>query len=353
MLALKTGLVALALFAFACREEDRAQTLESQARTQASAKTSMLQSQASAPNCMEDAWRLKPGNASKDLGCTANDVRIASAGNIRGLDGQPLTQCVAGTRFSFIGDFTVQASGNVERFDIGMYFGTDGDPDHTGALNGMCDVSVIESTTSSSFVQLDPSPPDVCGDINGSHNPQVVTRTVSDVECQDSDGDGQLNLPNCTSWRQSGTNEICTGPVDAVPGTTSKCNCDDSFDVPIHVAPPEARVIKQFLDLCSTKRVGVTVINDSPVSSLVVNELIDTVYGELTVVHGDVLSTTCAQGTAIAVGASYQCEFRGYSCSSVETDRIGAVLTDQSGVVIKRGSNSLTVVVTATTTSAP
>jgi hypothetical protein len=52
---------------------------------------------------MEDVWKQR-GN-SQSLTCTANDVRIASAENIRDLKGNPLGQCSNGRVFSFIADF--------------------------------------------------------------------------------------------------------------------------------------------------------------------------------------------------------------------------------------------------------
>lgn len=56
---------------------------------------------------------------------------------------------------------------------------------------------------------------DWCGDIDDAHNPLHPTITLDGVLCQDDDGDGFLNLPYCTSWRQPGANEQCTSPLDA------------------------------------------------------------------------------------------------------------------------------------------
>jgi hypothetical protein len=75
-----------------------------------------------AQSCIQNVWQAH-GNT-QSLTCTANDVRVASAGNIRDTLGNPLTQCTSGTTFSFIADFTV-VLGAQTRYDIGLYFATD------------------------------------------------------------------------------------------------------------------------------------------------------------------------------------------------------------------------------------
>ena len=66
--------------------------------------------------------------------------------------------------------------------------------------------------------------------------------------CIDDDGDGNLDLPYCTSWRQPGANELCLGPLYAFPGAPSKCRCDsinvgDEIPIPktIEVSSGEIR----------------------------------------------------------------------------------------------------------------
>jgi hypothetical protein len=71
--------------------------------------------------------------------------------------------------------------------------------------------------------------------------------TVPNVLCVDTDKDGYLDFPNCTSWRQSG-DSLCDDPTDAFPGTTSKCKCDIGFDVAITVPPGELKVTKTAVD---------------------------------------------------------------------------------------------------------
>ena len=83
---------------------------------------------ASAANCMQDKF-------GKSLNCSANDIQVAYADNIRALNGGSLTQCIDGQTFSFIADFHVTTTAS-SRYDIGLWFATDGDPNADGARTG-------------------------------------------------------------------------------------------------------------------------------------------------------------------------------------------------------------------------
>lgn len=301
--------------------------------------------------CMED-------RSGFNLNCTANDVRIATATNIRALDGTPLDSCIEGTTFSFIADFTVDLTAQ-ERFDIGLYFATDGDPDGSGALNGTCGVNTISpfdpltGLGSLNFVQLD-GPPDTCGDINASHDPQVVTVQVDDVLCKAGAG-GLLSLPNCTSWRQSGSNQTCDGIEDVFPGSPSKCNCDIGFTVGIEVRPPSAAIVKSFRALVrtvSTVTYDVVVNNTSDTQALSLATLVDSTYGDLFSNHDNVSNTTCTPAI-IPVGGSFACSFNGTFAGPTETDTIVGTLDDGAGTVLNETSNTVNVAVACQAASEP
>jgi hypothetical protein len=93
---------------------------------------------------------------------------------------------------------------------------------------------------------------DICGDIDAPNGGVsaggiwVDIQTITAV-CIDSDGDGNLDLPNCTSWRQPGANDLCLSPRTAFPGAPSACRCDIGFNVPIKV-PGQIIVDKVTLD---------------------------------------------------------------------------------------------------------
>lgn len=202
-------------------------------------------------------------NKGQTLGCTSNDVRIARVTNIRDLQGNPIDSCIAGSNITFQADYEVDLTAQ-DRYDIGLYLATDGDlnpdgsPSNDGALRGKCTSSIITGPSTSgipsnaqNFINLDPSP-DVCGDITGplgtgtgkSYNPQMVHMVVTTLCIGDNSTPPKLKLPNCTSWRQPGSNEVCTGIADAYPGSPSKCNCDKDFTIAVNVEHTHLTVTK-------------------------------------------------------------------------------------------------------------
>lgn len=289
-------------------------------------------------NCIQDVWKSPPHSNTQNLTCTANDVRVAFADNIRDVNGTALTQCTSGTTFSFIADFHTLLTAQT-RYDIGLYFATDGDPNHNGALTGQCDGNIITSQAidpappmsvmlgSPNFVQYDAAP-DKCGDIDSGHNPQVVTVRVDNVSCVDTDGDGKLNLPNCTSWRTSGQNELCQSSFDAFPGAPSKCNCDPNFNIPIFVETGTIDVTKTVTDPANATlpepggqfTYQITVDNTATVTSITLDKICDDKFGQIVKTAaadacpagsiGTIDSTDCVVPTTLAAGASYSCSFK-------------------------------------------
>jgi hypothetical protein len=268
--------------------------------------------------------------AGRSLTCTANDVRIAKADNIRNLDGTTLASCISGQYFSFIADFHLVLSASA-RYDIGLWFATDGGG-ADGALSGTCSVNMITPLNndpiplgSSTSVNLDN---DTCRDITtangwGPPNGGVVTVRVNNVLCQDTDGNGNLNLPNCTSWSQN-SGVVCNTPQDTVPGSPSKCNCDAGFNVPIHVDTPTGRATKTVSPAALPEPGGeftysISFTNTSQFVSVTLDRICDDQYGTIVWNAGPVCapgslgiitSTTCAVPQTLAVGANYSCSFK-------------------------------------------
>jgi len=155
---------------------------------------------ASAAACLEDA--------SGDTNCTANDFAVSSVTvlNVSNNDcGGPTNT------FTFDGELNV-GSGSADRYDVGFYIGAD-----SQALTGNeCSVSVIPGGSGT----VDDG--DQCGDYDGVAVAVPVSNVT--VTCNDGDGDGFFDLALCTAWHQNG-NPNCTGPDDAVAGTSSKCDC--------------------------------------------------------------------------------------------------------------------------------
>jgi hypothetical protein len=193
-------------------------------------------------NCLQDET---PFHAN----CTANDVSIAQAVNIRDLNGKPLSTCFAGSTFSFLADFQVVTTATA-RENIGLYMATGG---QSSALTGQCADNIISPphiagqqggcTTPGSdgclgsalYHEFDTSlPGDNCGDTTSADGTnQFITIEVDNMQCPTTGT--SVPLPNCTSWQQPGGANVCisnTGPSNdwpwvpaAIPGSPSKCNC--------------------------------------------------------------------------------------------------------------------------------
>jgi hypothetical protein len=122
------------------------------------------------------------------LNCTANDTKLAVVKVVNGVPQISPTECTKDEVFSLTGTFLLQTNAS-ERYDIGITFSSDGDPNGDGARRGIC-----------SRVNL-PIPPvlnldkDACGDITSGLGQVEVQVTGLQVKCVDSDGDGFVNLP--------------------------------------------------------------------------------------------------------------------------------------------------------------
>ena len=172
----------------------------------------------------------QPG-APNGLNCTANDITLSS----------PAVTVIDTCQFP--GDTaTLQVLADVtgtaqDRYDIGVWVSVDGDPNGDGSETGLCTVVSIPNDifdTNGVSVNIDG---DNCGDVNNTGNLVDIAQAdlgTFQVLCNDSDGDGQLNLPLIISWNnQSGG--VCAVSTDTVPNTPSKCraNIDNNIPVPV------------------------------------------------------------------------------------------------------------------------
>jgi hypothetical protein len=198
---------------------------------------------------LSDAAACIEEQTGKPAICSAKDVRITFADNVKTIFGEPLTECVHGQSITFIADFHVQTS-TPARYDIGLYFAIDGDPNGDGAMSGACSANIIKDR------HTDPAYPntvtlgaavaanldgDACRDIdatNGWRNiaGKVVTLRIDNALCRDNDADGHLNLPNCISWANNPA-AVCNSPENTAPHSAVNCGCDISFNLPIRVVP--------------------------------------------------------------------------------------------------------------------
>jgi hypothetical protein len=82
------------------------------------------------------------------------------------------------------------------------------------------------------------------------------------------------------------------------------------------------------------------VTNTSKIDTLTLNSLTDDVYGNITQVQGNVISTTCGQASGagplpkvIAVSGNYSCQFVGRinTCNTTVKDTVTGTATDDDG----------------------
>lgn len=184
--------------------------------------------------CMQTVFSgqsTEPVPNSDRLNCTANDIAIAEATHV-----SPET-CTQGLNFDLTATFLVDVNAS-ERYDPTFFFNVGGGINARLAEPGPCSLSQLDPD----MAPADNLDSDSCGDVTSAGQIEV-TFTIPNVTCNDSDGDGILNLPNCTSWHNN-AGTFCEGPDDGFPETKSKCKCDDTFQVPVLVEKPEITVAK-------------------------------------------------------------------------------------------------------------
>lgn len=241
--------------------------------------------------CMQQIFGGSKVTNANRLNCTASDIKIAKAISAINLDTGEAS-CVAGVPFTLQATFQVNVTAN-ERYDAAFFFNITGGADARNP-EGTCSQSVLTNGVAPAL-NLDK---DTCGDLNAGTY-QNITFTIPGVACEDTDNDQLLNLPNCTSWH-SNAGTVCSvsgsGIAGAGPETKSKCNCDDTFQVPIQVESPSGAVVKE-----ATKAVvtySVKVKNNSSSRTVKINSIVDDVYGDLATRTGSTCNTLI--GTTLA-----------------------------------------------------
>jgi hypothetical protein len=238
----------------------------------------------------------------------------------------------------------------------------------------------VKNNAAVASVTLDSLLDNVYGDITQVQGAVTATTCVPDnnpATCQVGDG----AIPGSGAIA-AGATCSCTFTADVPPGNFPGSFTDvvtasgtDSFANP--VPPVHDDAVVPYTDVSSaptlTKtasntacRVDVTydvVVTNTSTNTpgggdtLTLNTLTDDVYGNITQVQGNVVSTTCGQspgpGTlpaVIAVGGNYSCQFVGRisTCNTTVHDTVTGATVDQDGVPFSP-SNDATVVITVTT----
>lgn len=126
-------------------------------------------------------------------------------------------------------------------YDLGVWISVDGDPNNDGSATGQCavltmpnDVLHVDGTTSTY------GDGDACGDVfdvgAAKPDPDILGVDMGTVFylCEDTDGDGNINVPTILTWRSS-PGSACTVSNEALPSAGSKCyeSFDTNLDVPV------------------------------------------------------------------------------------------------------------------------
>jgi len=152
------------------------------------------------------------------------------------------------------------------------------------------------------------------------------------------------NISNPTPVCKTGTatvpySDVSTPPTLTKVASSTACQVDVSYDVVV------------------TNNSKDTPPGSGNGDTLTLNTLTDDKYGDITTVHGNVISTTCGQspgpGTlpfVIAVGGNYSCSFVGRisSCNTTLKDTVTGAGVDQDGAPLS-ASDDATVVISTTT----
>jgi hypothetical protein len=268
--------------------------------------------------CMQKVFGTPVTNANK-LNCTANDIQLSAAEFV-----SPST-CTKGQTFDLTATFRTKVTANA-RYDAGFFFRIDGGTNARGdgtAATGLCSLSALTPGVSPAL-ELDG---DTAGDLNSNTDPgYLLTFVIEDVLCQDSNNDGLLNLPNCTSWHSNqGTGATISNPfsnADALtfdPDTKSKCVCDDTFQVPVEVENATIEVTKTAAPLTIAEPGGeitytVSIKNTATIESVVIYSIIDDKFGDVAdeVNNTSINSTDCDDliGDTLAAQATATCTFK-------------------------------------------
>jgi hypothetical protein len=222
------------------------------------------------------------------LNCTANDIRISGvARDAQGNARVSPSSCNEGVPFTLTATFEVVVTAN-SRYDAGFFFRIDGGDTARGDGNtasGLCSLSWLDPGISPAL-NLDT---DFCGDLNsGTYG---VTFSIPNVQCVAAPNTNPplLKLPNCTSWH-SNQGTFCDPPPPPEdkfyfkPDTKSKCVCDDTFTVPVHVETATISVTKDASPASLpepggefTYTVGVT--NTSDFTTVILDRICDDQFG--------------------------------------------------------------------------
>ena len=164
-----------------------------------------------------------------DLGCTANDIAIASVTVNNGI-----TSCVAGTSVTLDLSLTMVLNAT-KRFDVGVFIARDAkSPIIQAASGGSASCSVFGlPTTPPPYADADGN---ACGDVGSAGLSALHVGTVT-LTCTP-DATGRLVLPAVATWQTNSDATSCQAPAAnwVTAGTKSKCSEGIAARIPVTVS---------------------------------------------------------------------------------------------------------------------
>ncbi len=155
---------------------------------------------------------------------------------------------------------------------------------------------------------------DSCGDVLDSEQTYYEFQ-ASSVLCQDTNGNGKLDIPIAVAWHNNANQDLCSAPTDETsyfPRQSSACREVESYDIDTIIVEPSAEI--EVYKTANPRFVRgnsgevdfeVEVFNESDrTDELVITSLVDNPFGNLAG------QGNCKTGARLSAGESYRCEFR-------------------------------------------
>ncbi|RLA22392.1 MAG: hypothetical protein DRQ62_08030, partial [Gammaproteobacteria bacterium] len=207
-----------------------------------------------------------------------------------------------------------------ERYDIGIFVGNNSQLPIGGNSCTFSSLAPIETTNnfdgisgSGPYRNLDSNS---CGDTAKADGEILRDIVLKDVLCQDSNGDGKLDIAYALTWKQKA--ESCADPTDPnefITGSSSKCinwigDLDDVDVIPPQADLPSFNITKT--PIPSTIHSGGEVtyslsFNNDGLVSLTLTSLIDDIFGDLD--GQGTCSASVLLPKIIDAGNTYNCTF--------------------------------------------